>query len=279
MTTLETGGRPRNVWVALGVVAVYILFAAGLGNLVGALADEDDAVAQFALGHLIPLPLAIGFLLLFLRWSGWGADVWREQPTPTLTPRRWWLVFIPVLALLLPISQLGEVPWASRSAGFIALIALGTLMVGLGEELAIRGILLTAVRARHREIVALLTTAVVFGAAHIPGSLISGVPIAVIAVQFTALTAVGVTYYWVRRVTGRLWIGILLHAATDWVLYLGDDTPTVSIGNDHEMTGSSWFAATVQFLLWIAIALSVISVIREDRRNKKPATALQPAVG
>jgi len=273
VTFFEAGRRPRSIWVALAVVVVYIAFAAGLGNLFSGFVDEEQVAAEFALGHLIPLPLAILFVLLFLRWSGWGSDVWREHPTPTLTPHRWWLLSIPVLVALLPISQLGEIPWAARSAGFIALIALGTLMVGFGEELVVRGILLTAVRARHGEFATLLTTSAVFGAAHIPGSVIEGVPVAFIAIQFTALAGVGVAYYWVRRVTGRLWVGIVIHAATDWVLYLDADagTPTVSLGNNHDMTPGTWITATLQFLLWIATATSIVSVIREDRRNRKRA--------
>lgn len=262
--------RPRSVWLALAAVAIYVLLAAGLGNLLGGLVTEDQAAAQFALGHFIPLAIAITLLLLFLRWTGWGRDVWREAPTPTLTPRRWWLVSIPVLVILLPIAQLGDIPWASRSAGFILIIAAGTLMVGFGEELAIRGILLTAVRARHGEFVTLLVTSLVFAFAHIPSSVIAGVPLGGIAFQVAFLAASGAAYYWVRRVTGRLWVAMVIHAFTDWVLYLGSGagTPTASVPHDHSGPAEP-FAATVQILLLIASSIGVISVIREDRRTAR----------
>ena len=266
--------KPRTTWIALCAVVVYILLAAGLGNLLSGMVDDTQVVAQFALGHFIPLGIGIAFLLVFLRWTGWGRDVWRERPTPTLTPRRWWLVSIPALAVLIPVTELGDVPWASRSAGFIAVIALGTLMVGFGEELAIRGILLTAVRAHHRELVVLLVTAAVFALAHIPGSLIAGAPPAVIAIQVTALAAVGATYYWIRRVTGLLWVGMLIHAFTDWVLYLGSEAgaPAVSVPHEHATTGSP-LAAVPEVLLWLLLALAVVSVIREDRRTAGLAMA------
>lgn len=121
---------------------------------------------------------------------------------------------------------MGDVAWAERSLGVIAVVALGTLLVGVGEELAIRGILLTAVRARHGEFVTLLVTALVFALAHIPGSIISGLPMAFIALQVGGLAIAGATYYWIRRVTGRLWVGILVHAFTDWVLYLAPRPPS-----------------------------------------------------
>lgn len=270
----STTGRPRSVWLALGAVVVYVLLAAGLGNLLGGLVSEEQAVAEFALGHFIPLAIAIGFLVLFLRWAGWGEQVWREQPTPTMTPHRWWLISIPVLALLLPLSQLGDVPWASLSAGVIAVIAAGTLMVGLGEELVIRGILLTAVRARHGELVTMLATSAVFAAAHIPSSIIAGVPIGGIAFQVGALASVGATYYWVRRVTGRLWVGAVIHALTDWVLYLGSTSgaPTASVPHDHAAAAEP-FTVTVQVLLMTAVTIAIVSVIREDRRTRRASLA------
>lgn len=269
-----TDGRPRSVWLALAVVVLYVLLAAGLGDLLSGLVSEDQELAQFALGHFIPLAIAIVGLLLFLRWVGWGADVWRERPTPTLTPRRWWLVSIPVLVVLLPISQLGDIPWASRSIGFILVVAVGTLMVGFGEELVIRGVLLTAVRARHGELVALLATSAVFALAHIPGSIIAGVPIAAIAFQVSFLAAAGASYYWVRRVTGRLWVAMLAHALTDWVLYLesGAGTPASSMPQDHSGSPEP-FLATVQVLLLIVTTISIVSVFREDRRRRAAAAS------
>jgi membrane protease YdiL (CAAX protease family) len=270
--SVVTSGRPRSIWLALAAVVVYVLLAAGLGSLLSGLVGDDQELAQFSLGHFIPLAIAIIGLLLFLRWAGWGEDVWRERPTPTLTPRRWWLVSIPILVVLLAASQLGDVPWGFRPLGFILVIAAGTLMVGFGEELLIRGILLTAVRARHGEVVAVLGTSLVFAFAHIPGSIIAGVSLATVAFQVTFLAAAGASYYWVRRVTGRLWVAMLAHALTDWVLYLasGAGTPAASIPHDHGGSPNP-IQATVQIMLLVATTVSIISVIREDRRRGQAA--------
>lgn len=267
-------GRPPSIWLALAAVVIYVALAAGLGGLLSGLVSDDQELAQFALGHFIPLAIAIVGLLLFLRWAGWGRVVWRERPTPALTPRRWWLISIPVLVVLLPIAQLGEVPWASRPLGFILVIAAGTLLVGIGEELLIRGVLLTAVRAHHGELLALLGTSLVFALAHIPGSIIAGAPIAAIAFQVTFLAAAGAAYYWVRRVTGRLWAAMLAHALTDWVLYLasGAGTPATSLPQSHSSDSPDPLQVTVQVLLLVATTVSVISVIREDRRSRRATT-------
>ena len=251
-----------------------MLLAAGLGTLLSDLAGDDQPEAQFALGHFIPLAIGIVLLLLFLRWAGWGEEVWRERPTPTLIPRRRWLIAIPVLAVAEPLAELTEVPWAETSLGLIAIVALGTLMVGFGEELVIRGILLTAVRARHGEFVTLLITTGVFALAHIPGSIIAGVPPAFIAFQVAGLATVGATYYWVRRVTGRLWVAMLVHAFTDFVLYLGagSDTPSTPAAQEYTAPDSA-VLGTIGVLLWIALAIGVVSVIREDRRTRRQPLA------
>lgn len=273
--SVVTSGRPRSIWLALAAVVVYVLLAAGLGSLLSGLVSDEQELAQFSLGHFIPLAIAIIGLLLFLRWAGWGEDVWRERPTPSLTPKRWWLVSIPVLVVLLPISQLGDIPWASRPIGYVLVIAAGTLMVGFGEELLIRGVLLTALRARHGELVALLGTSLVFALAHIPGSIIAGASLATIAFQVSFLAAAGAAYYWVRRVTGRLWVAMLAHASTDWVLYLasGAGTPGASMPQAHSSESPDPFQATFQILLLVATTISIMSVIREDRRNKRSAAA------
>ena len=272
-----TTGRPRSIWRALAAVVVYVLLAAGLANLLSGLVGDDQELARFSLGHFIPLAIAIVGLLLFLRRTGWGEGVWRERPTPTLTPRRWWLISIPVLVVLLPISQLGDVPWAARPIGYVLVIAAGTLMVGFGEELLIRGVLLTAIRARHGELVTLLGTSAVFALAHIPRSIIAGVSLATIAFEVAFLAAAGASYYWVRRVTGRLWVAMLVHAFTDWALYLasGAGTPAASLPQALSSENPDPFQATFQTLLLIATTVSIISVVREDRRNKRAITGAQ----
>lgn len=67
---------------------------------------------------------------------------------------------------------------------------------------------------------------------------------------------------------------MLLHALTDWVLYLesGADTPAVSMPQEHSVSPEV-FPAVVQSLLLLATAIGVVSVIREDRRNRRAAQA------
>ena len=262
--------RAGSVRAALLLVVVYVLLAWGLGTVLSDLVGDDQPAAQFALGHLVPLPIGIALLLLYVRRAGLGSAVWRERPTPTLVPPRRWLIAIPVIAIVEPLVELADVPWADVALGLVAVVALGTLLVGLGEELLIRGVLLTAVRRRHGELVTLLVTAGVFALAHLPGSITAGAPPAVLAIQVGGLAVVGAGYYWIRRVTGRLWVAALVHAFTDWVLYLGSgaDVPATSVPQEHT-SSSDPFIATIEVVLWILLAVGVVSLIREDRRNRR----------
>jgi membrane protease YdiL (CAAX protease family) len=266
--------RPR-VWIGLVAVLIYIGFAAGLGNVLGGLAG-DDATAEFALSHLIPLPVAIAAAMAFVRWVGWWQPVWRETPTVRLTPRRWWLVSIPVLALLVPLGQAATIPWHGRAVSFILIAAVATLLVGLGEELVFRGILLVTVRERHGELVTLLVTAVVFALAHVFASVWHDVPPAVIAFQVAVLAMTGVGYYWVRRVTGRLWVAVLLHAFTDFVLYVGSEAGNPAEALATTSDAGNPVSVTAQILLGIAITASIVSVIREDIRARRHSRTSAP---
>lgn len=261
---------PQRTWVGLLAVAILVLIDAGLSAILTAGVSESDAATRFALGHLIPLPIVIVIALVFLRWSRWGSEVWRETPTPRMQPARRWLIAIPVLLVLLPLAQISDVPWAERSIGFVLLVVSGTLLVGIAEELYVRGILLTAVRGRHGELYALLVTSFVFAIAHIPSSIIHGVPIAAVAFQVAVLAATGSTYYWARRVTGRLWPAMLIHALTDCVLYLASGAADASSALTSSESGSTHpFAVPIQLALWVLAFISVFSAAKEDRRNRR----------
>ena len=271
--TLEAPRLRPRIWIGLLSVVVYIVFAAVLGNVLGGLAPTDDSTAEFALSHLIPLPFAIGLALVFVRWAGWWERVWHEAPTVRLTPRRWWLVSIPVLAVLVPLGQALTIPWGDRAVSFLLIVALGTLLVGLGEELVVRGILLVSVRERHGELVTMLITAGVFALAHVYSSIWHGLAPAAIAFQVSVLALSGITYYWVRRVTGRLWAVVLVHAFTDFVLYVGSEAGNPADALTSSSDAGNPVTVTAQLLLIVAAVVSIVSVIREDLRNRRGAAA------
>ncbi|KQR21379.1 CPBP family intramembrane glutamic endopeptidase [Microbacterium sp. Leaf151] len=92
---------------------------------------------------------------------------------------------------------------------------IGSLLIGVGEELYFRGIFRVAALGRHGELVALLVTSVAFGLAHTVGYLFNGVPLGATALSVAFLAMDGALFYGVLRATGTLWVPMLLHGIGD----------------------------------------------------------------
>ncbi|WP_294564739.1 CPBP family intramembrane glutamic endopeptidase [uncultured Arthrobacter sp.] len=262
---------PRRVWIGLVAIAVYVLVAVAGSNAVSAALPVGDPLIQFTLNELISLPILILAGLYFVRRSGWGRDVWRERPTLTMTPRRWWLVSIPVLFLLMQLLRIPEVPWATTPVTSLGLVVMAVFVVALGEELFFRGILLTSIRARHGELVTMLTTSLLFGLAHIFGSLEEGVPVAVIALQVMIISMTGTLFYWARRVTGTLWAPILLHFLDDYMGITSAGVSSAAQALTTDSSGSSDLVGGLQVILIILSLCAIISAAREDARTRRHA--------
>ena len=259
---------PRVLWVGLVAVLVYVLIAAGGGLLVDAVLGADpDPVIELAASHLIPLPIAIGAGLLFAWRSGWWHDIWTDPPIHHTKPRRWWMLLVPLAIAAQIVVLLIATPWAQLSAAYIFVGLLCYLLVGLGEELFFRGILLESVRAHHGETVTLLVTAITFGLAHTFGSALAGVPVGYIAFQVGVTAMEGVLFYAALRATGTLWAPIMLHGLGDWGRWL-------TAGNDDSTATAAGVTQIITIVLSVAV---LISVILEDRRTRRTRAATHPA--
>ncbi|MFF2052932.1 CPBP family intramembrane glutamic endopeptidase [Leifsonia sp. NPDC058194] len=277
MTTPDVSAGPRVpqvFWIGLVACVVYVALAAGVANLLGDLFGGGSEAGDFALTHYTVLPVLIVGGLLFLRWSGWWAQTWSVPSAGRTQPRRWWMLSIPVLLLAQSVIVLAIAPWGAHSVGTIVVVLVGTAMVGFGEELFFRGILRVSVRAHHGELVTLLVTSALFGAAHVLGSVIAGLQPAFILLQVTTLAMDGALYYGVVRATGRLWIAMALHALTDFSLYVSGSDVSHSGSTDANISPAN---VVIQFVLGALSLVLVISCIRQDlleRRRRREATTV-----
>lgn len=148
----------------------------------------------------------------------------------------------------------------------VAVVLVGTLLVGVGEELYFRGILRASIEGRHGQAVTLLVTSVAFGLAHSVGSLIGGVPVSFIAFQVAVTAAAGAVLYGVLRATGRLWVAMLLHGLNDAGLYLNSgQTDNPSAAGLSADSGN----IALQAALWVLAAVLLISCLRQDHRRRQ----------
>lgn len=262
-----SGGRrevPRRFWIALVACVVYVLMAAGVGNLLSAVVDgEHHPIADWLVGTWFPVGTMVVAGVYFARRSGWWNDIWHERSVAVGQPRRWWWLAAPALSLTGTAILFSLVPWSEVSAGIIVVVLIGALGVGVGEELYFRGILVTALRARHSEFVVLIVSSVLFGLAHVVGEVIAGLPIGLILFQVAFLSMDGALFYAARRATGTLWVPMLLHGLNDAALFLQ------TAGRNHEGAEPPATTGVIEILL-IALSVAIaISVLRETLRHRR----------
>lgn len=259
----------RRFRVGLVAVVVYVAFAAGVANLLTAWVDPADPAAAYALAHVpVLIPLIVAGVL-FVRWAGWNADVWRTPNAFEVAPRRRWMLVVPLLLLVQPVLTLASAPWSEWEVAPVLLALVVTAMVGFGEELYFRGILRASLRERHGETVGLLVTSVAFGLAHSFGGFIHGEPLGFIAFQVFVTALAGAAYYAAFLATGRLWVPIVLHGLGDFSLLIGGG----GFGGASSDADPSPANIVIQAVLWGLTAVVLISCIRGDVRARRNRTA------
>jgi len=213
-------GSPVRAWgighVVVGMVVgmVASVVAAGIVFAVGDYGVDDVvplsvvAILQAALWTgLLGVPLWL-VVARGVRWAdlGWGAtvrDAWQGLGIGVATQ----VVVVPVvyIPLLLMADDL-DVSGPARdlvdkaSGGGILLLFLAVVVgAPIVEELFFRGLTLRALEARMRPRIALVVSALVFGAVHLQ------------LLQFPALVAIGLVCGWLAQRDGRIGRAIWAH--------------------------------------------------------------------
>ncbi|WP_157429221.1 CPBP family intramembrane glutamic endopeptidase, partial [Agromyces salentinus] len=247
-------------------VLVYVLVAGGAANLLTAWFSTDSDLADFALGHFPPLILLIAAGIVFVRFSGWSRYVWRTPASFETRPRRWWMLAFPVLLLAQSIILLTLVPWAGWDVGAVLVVAAGTALVGIGEELYFRGILRASLRSHHGETLALVVTSLLFGLGHSLGSVMNGLDGGFIVFQVGVTALDGAILYGAFRATGRLWVPMVLHAFSDFTLYLANNDLADKTGSEISTSPAN---TAIESVLWVLAIVLLISCIRQDLRTRR----------
>jgi len=209
-TSDPTGAVTRRHLSWLGLISLLVAF-----TLVPAIVDvfvlhrqgdeafpDQVSVTGFALSKVVGLVIVV-LAISALRW-------WPTVVNEELRTRRWvWVVPISLLVVSVATIDYGRLATAGVVLGLTLLLA--TLLIGAGEELLFRGVTLTFLRARHREWIAALVSSLLFGAFHVLGG----------PVHIVSSLIFGYLLYYVRRVSGGIWLPILVHAAWDFAVFSG----------------------------------------------------------
>jgi len=217
--------QPRPI---VGIV-IFVAYAAIFS--VGFLASgvDYDAVGDTTSNVMkaIVLPVGVGALVLLLvtYFLGWWRPVFRDEDR---APR--WTLLIPAFMAVAVLAGLITADWGGRESSFIAWLLVGTLFVGIAEEVLTRGLLLTAFRGGMGEVGVWFWTSLVFGLLH-SLNILFGQSVGATILQIAFAFVLGSVLYACRRATGLLVIPIVLHALWDFTTFMSSgEAGTVSAG-------------------------------------------------
>lgn len=241
-------------WIGIAVWPGYVLIVAVVGFLSGVGYDHLGDSAETLFRGAVPF-LGAGALYLVVVTSllGW----WRPAVFEAGRSRHRWPIIAPAIMAVSIVLSLVKVDWARIDAGYLAGLLLLGVLVGFNEELVTRGLLLTAMRARYREVWVWFITSALFGLMHAI-NIINGAPILQTLPQIALAFLGGTAFYIVRRVTGSLIGAMVLHGAWDFATFATGHATLA--GNVGVYLGVAGEVLALVFVFWTFASSRRVSV-------------------
>ena len=137
---------------AAGIALVVVVIAVAINMLVSQFTKVDyteigDSAENLLKGIGASTGAMVVFLIAAVTWLRWWPPIWRQVPRAA---SRWiWVVPLAMLVTLVLryLSTLGT----ERTVTYLVTLVAMAMLVGLGEELAFRGVLLVGLRERFGE--------------------------------------------------------------------------------------------------------------------------------
>lgn len=209
------------VFVFIGYIATIVI-----ANLIFARDFDFTEVTKTAEntrdGILIPVGVAALYLTIMATVLGWWRPALFEPRQRVHLPR--WLWVIPILAV---IGFAGDIARSDNRGDFTTehwwYLTIGFALVGYGEELMTRGLLLTGMRAEWVEKRVLIGTTLLFALMH-GLNFVFGQDLSTTIKQVVGVIPMALLFYVVRRVTGTLIFSMVVHALLDFSLIVFSGT-------------------------------------------------------
>ena len=213
-------GLPKAAVIVIGIVitALFLVLMNLVGGVVAHLTSITDSYTLQLIAEIGVAIYAIGMLFLM----GYQQSL---KKTGVGFLRGFYIggfmvgycVYVAVAQLFLQSVSGSDVV---RPAGGIMIYILTMFLVGMNEEVIMRGIVLNLFadrfsNTRRGVLAAIILSSVIFGAAHIP-NVLSGVPLSSALIQALQATLLGVLFAAIYLRSGNLWICIIIHALVDF---------------------------------------------------------------
>jgi membrane protease YdiL (CAAX protease family) len=203
-------GNPQ--YVVLGIFVAYMVVV-GVTWKVNEVdyATIGDGADNIRRG--IVVPIGLGCVVLSIATTVLGA--WHDVLFEDARSGPNWALVVPVLFGLVAVVNCATVDFTNNSVG-LPMLALGTLLVGFGEEVASRGLLVVGGReAGWSPTTVYLVSTIAFALLHGMNAFF-GQSAKITLAQIVFAFAAGSALYVTRLTTGTLLVGIVLHALWDF---------------------------------------------------------------
>ncbi|WP_062378697.1 CPBP family intramembrane glutamic endopeptidase [Demequina pelophila] len=237
MSVPTTPAPPARRMTWFGLVGLIVAFVIGqsIVSIVFFDALSERAFPDVHAGLKVAAVHGAGtaIVALAITWKRWWPQVLRDH----LPARRWvWWPSLVLIAVAIGMADYGRIGEAGLAV--LGAVALGTLMIAVGEELLFRGVAVVFLRERFGELGVALLSSLLFGLVHFPAG-----PVQVV---FSAL--LGFVLYLARRVSGGLILPIAVHVAWDLSVF------TASLNSTEPVSSDASFALAIANVLVVLVA-------------------------
>lgn len=210
-------------WIGITVFLLYL--AAFYGTWIATGIDYlrvGESITTILTWYVLPLAAGAVVLIVAASVLGW----WRPSLFETRRAPAWlWIAPVVMLAITVVFLAVNKDYSAVTPVRFAA-VALGSVLVGFCEEMASRGILITALRGRFTEPWVWFLSCLLFGLLHLPNWVFGAGPQAML--QVVIAFAGGSVFYLARRASGTLLVPMVMHGLWDFTSFISPTDPSLS---------------------------------------------------
>lgn len=145
------------------------------------------------------------------------------------------------------------------NAGIIPAFLVISIMPALGEEFAFRGFLFGSIKAKYKPWIAIVVSAVAFGAYHLN------------LLQFFGGVIMGLAFAWVCYATGSIWVGSLMHFINNGFSVLLNYNPelakSIPILGKEAYTVSDYLILSAAAVVFTFLGVLFIKIKRKSKEK------------